>query len=87
MGLDQGGKGGVIVNVTSVLGTYFIDGFDRLLGASHHFKRTGVRIVTMCLGDTNTPLAENISENILKNLPLSERNLLATVVEELSEQE
>ncbi|KAF2899497.1 hypothetical protein ILUMI_06680 [Ignelater luminosus] len=87
MGLDQGGRGGVIVNVTSVLGTYFIDGFDRSLGASHHFKRTGVKILTMCLGDTNTPLAENISETTLKNLPLNKRNLLPAVVKELPEQE
>ncbi|PSN50763.1 hypothetical protein C0J52_05936 [Blattella germanica] len=69
MGKDKGGKGGVIVNIASILGLQNIAGCPVYVGTKHavvgisrsfgmpfHFDRTGVRVLTMCPGVTDTPL-------------------------------
>jgi len=69
MGKDQGGKGGVVVNIASILGLaplagapvyvatkHAVIGLTRSFGLPYHFDRTGVRVVAMCPGVTDTPL-------------------------------
>lgn len=69
MGKDQGGKGGVIVNIASILGLqpmagcpvyvgtkHAVIGMSRSFGMPWHFQRTGVKVLTMCPGVTDTPL-------------------------------
>jgi len=69
MGKDRGGKGGIIVNIASNLslqplssipvyvGTkHFIVGFNRSLGTPYHYNRSGIKVLTMCPGSTDTPL-------------------------------
>ncbi|KAF2887127.1 hypothetical protein ILUMI_19046 [Ignelater luminosus] len=76
MGKDKGGKGGVIVNVSSIAcfggeavmpvytGTkHFVTGFSRSLGTSYHYNRTGVRIVVVCPGCTDTPLISQLHQS------------------------
>lgn len=78
MGKDKGGKGGVIVNIASILGLqplpgcpiyvgtkHFVVGFSRSLGTPYHFDRTGVKIVTMCPGVTDTPLISEANKYAL----------------------
>ncbi|XP_017764127.1 PREDICTED: 15-hydroxyprostaglandin dehydrogenase [NAD(+)]-like [Eufriesea mexicana] len=58
---DSGGKGGVIVNVSSVAGLYSLSqlpvysatkhavvSFSRSFAQPYHYERTGVRIIVMC---------------------------------------
>jgi len=81
MGKDKGGKGGVIVNIASILGLqelpgcpiyvgtkHFVVGFDRSLGTPYHFNRTGVKVLTMCPGVTDTPLISEASNFALTTL-------------------
>lgn len=82
MGKNNGGKGGVIVNIASILGLqplagcpvyvgtkHFVIGFSRSFGSPYHFNQTGVKVMMMCPGVTDTPL---ISEAGEKPLPESE---------------
>ncbi|KAF2902911.1 hypothetical protein ILUMI_03277 [Ignelater luminosus] len=75
MGKDRGGKGGIIVNMASILGLqethtlpifsgtkHFTIGLTRSLGTPYHFDRTGVRIAAICPGYTSTPLADYIRQ-------------------------
>ncbi|PNF31053.1 15-hydroxyprostaglandin dehydrogenase [NAD(+)] [Cryptotermes secundus] len=78
MGKDKGGKGGVVVNIASILGLapmagcpvyvgtkHAVIGITRSFGLPYHLDRTGVRVLAMCPGVTDTPL---ISEAHLRQL-------------------
>lgn len=69
MGKDKGGNGGVVVNIASILGLaplagapvyvatkHAVIGLTRSFGLPYHFDRTGVRVMAMCPGVTDTPL-------------------------------
>lgn len=69
---DKGGKGGTIVNLASIYGfridqflpiyqasKYAVMGFTRSLGHKYNHNRTGVRVVAICPGFTETKLASN----------------------------
>ncbi|KAJ8960193.1 hypothetical protein NQ318_003917 [Aromia moschata] len=69
MGKNNGGKGGVIVNIASILGLqnlagcpvyvgtkHFVVGLDRSFGTPYFLERTGITFLTMCPGVTDTPL-------------------------------
>ncbi|XP_004921529.4 15-hydroxyprostaglandin dehydrogenase [NAD(+)] [Bombyx mori] len=72
---DNGGKGGTIINISSVYG-YTIDpflvsykaskfavlGFSKSLGHELNYKITGVRVLVICPGTTDTRLAKNVKE-------------------------
>ncbi|XP_054726557.1 alcohol dehydrogenase 1-like [Anastrepha obliqua] len=73
MDKNQKGRGGVIVNIASVLGLepcppaavycaskFGVMGFSRSLGHPYYFEHTGVAVVTFCPGLTDTPLKNNI---------------------------
>ncbi|KAL5292258.1 hypothetical protein ACFFRR_011195 [Megaselia abdita] len=73
MDKSQGGRGGVIVNIASVLGlepapgvaTYTaskhgVIGFTRSLSHDLYYKRTGVIHMAVCPGATKTPLLNTI---------------------------
>ncbi|KAF2899023.1 hypothetical protein ILUMI_07150 [Ignelater luminosus] len=104
MGKDKGGKGGVIVNMASIAGLkpadvlpvycatkHFVVAFSRSLGLPYHYDRTGVRVLTLCPGATNTNLlpeslqhplnySKEIGERLdiaLKNIPLQEPEYVA----------
>lgn len=65
---------GVIVNISSVAGVgsfpafpiytgtkFAITGMTKAFGDKAHFDRTGVRVLAICPGATNTPLFREIS--------------------------
>ncbi|XP_046751399.1 15-hydroxyprostaglandin dehydrogenase [NAD(+)]-like [Diprion similis] len=69
MGKDKGGKGGTLVNVASVAGLipsqpfpiyhgtkHAVVGISRSFGHPYHYDRSGVRVLTMCPGATETQL-------------------------------
>ncbi|XP_063233424.1 uncharacterized protein LOC134537073 [Bacillus rossius redtenbacheri] len=69
MGKDKGGEGGVVVNIASVAGLIPVPvlpvyaatkraviGFSQSLGVPFHEDRTGVRVLTLCPGATDTPM-------------------------------
>ncbi|XP_039313781.1 15-hydroxyprostaglandin dehydrogenase [NAD(+)]-like [Solenopsis invicta] len=75
MGKHKGGKGGVIVNISSVTGLcpfFFIPMYSAskhaVLGFSQSlakmYDKTGVRVVIMCPGITQTAMVGNIQRNI-----------------------
>ncbi|KAF2882135.1 hypothetical protein ILUMI_24057 [Ignelater luminosus] len=72
MGKDKGGKGGVIVNMSSIIGLekdsrcpvlagtkHFVIGLSRSLGSSYYYSHTGVKIISMCPGFTVTPMTND----------------------------
>ncbi|XP_011268840.2 15-hydroxyprostaglandin dehydrogenase [NAD(+)] [Camponotus floridanus] len=76
MGKYKGGKGGVIVNVSSVCGLsvffpgpvytaskYGVLGFSQALAGLYDY--TGVRVLIICPGMTDTNLADNATENVI----------------------
>ncbi|XP_043288463.1 uncharacterized protein [Venturia canescens] len=76
MGKDNGGKGGIVVNIASVLGLeacpqlpvysttkHAVISFSRSYSQPYHYRRTGVRIVVLCPGISETPVLENL-ENL-----------------------
>lgn len=96
MGKDKGGKGGVIINIASILGLqespaapvytgtkHFVVGFSRSLGDSYHFNRTGVKIVTMCPGVTYTGLVDGAENSALTCLSPDLGKFLAKSLAEL----
>ncbi|XP_011874822.1 PREDICTED: 15-hydroxyprostaglandin dehydrogenase [NAD(+)]-like [Vollenhovia emeryi] len=75
MGEHKDGKGGVIVNISSILGLeadsilpmysaskYAVLGFSQALACMH--DKTGVRVVIMCPGVTRTALVANIQDKM-----------------------
>ncbi|KAF5304710.1 hypothetical protein FQA39_LY09487 [Lamprigera yunnana] len=76
MGKNKGGKGGIIVNISSVLGfhplsscpihvatKHFVIGFNRSLGSAYHYRRTAVKVITLCPGLTDTPHLKEAVKN------------------------
>ncbi|XP_045771728.1 15-hydroxyprostaglandin dehydrogenase [NAD(+)]-like isoform X3 [Maniola jurtina] len=72
MRIDKGGKGGTIINVSSIYGfrvlpyspyyhasKFAVVGFSRSLGHEDNFKRSGVRVLTLCPGLTHTNMAND----------------------------
>ncbi|XP_059050156.1 15-hydroxyprostaglandin dehydrogenase [NAD(+)]-like [Achroia grisella] len=66
---DEGGQGGTIINISSIcaliqhplMPIYFgtksaVLHFSNCIGLEHYYYRTGVRVITMCYGGTNTGL-------------------------------
>lgn len=79
MGKDNGGRGGIIVNIASILGLqplagcpiyagtkHFVVGFDRSIGTPLFYNRTGVKVLTMCPGVTDTPLISEAGNRVLE---------------------
>ncbi|GLV39842.1 Photoreceptor dehydrogenase [Carabus blaptoides fortunei] len=89
MSKDAGGKGGAIVNVASVLGLaplggapaytatkHGVIGYTRAMAMPYHYNKSGVRVMAMCPGvtdthlikkantDTNTPLDKEASREL-----------------------
>jgi len=99
MGKDKGGKGGVVVNMASILGLqesascpiytatkHFVVGFDRSLGTPYHYSRTGVKILTMCPGVTDTALVAGANQSALTSLSPDIGQLLVKELANLGEQ-
>ncbi|XP_028164151.1 15-hydroxyprostaglandin dehydrogenase [NAD(+)]-like [Ostrinia furnacalis] len=73
---DKGGKGGVILNVSSIYGyivdelspfykasKYAVMGFSRTLGHATNYNVTGVKVLVICPGITNTDILMDIRSN------------------------
>lgn len=69
---DKGGKGGTIINVSSIYGyritahipyyhgsKFAVLGFSKSIGHEYNFNRTGVRVVAFCPGLTKSNMANN----------------------------
>ncbi|XP_046435296.1 15-hydroxyprostaglandin dehydrogenase [NAD(+)]-like [Neodiprion fabricii] len=67
LGKDNGGKGGIIVNTASIFGLepsawspvysavkHGVVGLSRSFGATYHYEKTGVRVMTICPSFTRT---------------------------------
>lgn len=76
----MGGRGGIVVNIASILGLqplagcpvyvgtkHFVVGFDRSFGTPLFFNRTGIKVLTMCPGVTDTPLISEAGKRVLDN--------------------
>lgn len=92
MGKHKGGKGGVIVNIASVVGlheAYFLPiysaskyavlGFSKSLASM--YDKTGVRVIIMCPGVTFTALVANISEKLCDSV----RAVIGSEVNEMAD--
>lgn len=99
MGKDKGGNGGLIINISSILGLqtlsscpihvatkHFVIGFNRSLGTNYHFKRTSVKVLTLCPGFTNTPHLKEASQNAITSLSSDIGELLTQELQELPSQ-
>ncbi|XP_028160698.1 fat body protein 2-like [Ostrinia furnacalis] len=73
---DKGGKGGVILNVSSIYGymvdelspfykasKYAVMGFSRTLGHTKNYNVTGVKVLVICPGITNTDFILDMTIN------------------------
>ncbi|CAH2106006.1 unnamed protein product [Euphydryas editha] len=71
MRIDKNGKGGTIVNIASIYGyridqylpvyqasKFAVTGFTKSLGHAYNFNRSGVRIIAICPGYTETKLVD-----------------------------
>lgn len=71
------GRGGVVVNISSVFGLepapafavyaaakHGVVGFTRSLGDDHYYRKTGVAFVCICPGLTSTEMMVNLRENV-----------------------
>lgn len=69
---DRGGKGGTIINLASIYGfridqylpiyqasKFAVMGFTKSLGHKYHFERTGVKVIAICPGFTETKLTSH----------------------------
>lgn len=78
MGKDRGGNGGIVVNTGSNVSIvpyvsipiytatkHAIVGFTRSYGDPYHEKMTGVRIVGICPGATETGLVQDIKKQLI----------------------
>ncbi|XP_076285942.1 15-hydroxyprostaglandin dehydrogenase [NAD(+)]-like [Lasioglossum baleicum] len=68
---DKGGKGGVIVNISSVVGFYITRYMPAYCSSKHQvlafsrglagwYEETSVRVLVMCPGVTTTPIIDNL---------------------------
>lgn len=82
MGKNNGGKGGIIVNIASILGLqefdgcpiyvgskHFVVGLNRSFGTPYFYNLTGIKFLTMCPGVTDTPLISESDKFALKGFP------------------
>ena len=80
---DEGGIGGVVVNVASILGLFCgtqpkgwqyntsksaVVTLSRCLGNTANYNKTGVRILCLCPSVTKTPILNGCTEEELKNM-------------------
>ncbi|KMQ90121.1 15-hydroxyprostaglandin dehydrogenase, partial [Lasius niger] len=76
MGRHKGGKGGVIVNISSVAGLFMylpapiytaskhaVLGFSQSLAGL--YDKTGVRVLIMCPGPTRTPIMDDFKNKVI----------------------
>ncbi|RZC33904.1 adh short, KR and/or NAD binding 4 domain containing protein [Asbolus verrucosus] len=81
MGKNNGGKGGVVVNIASILGLqelagcpiyvgtkHFVVGLDRSFGTPFFYNLTGIQFLTMCPGVTDTPLISEAGKFALQGM-------------------
>jgi 15-hydroxyprostaglandin dehydrogenase (NAD) len=81
MGKNNGGKGGVVVNIASILGLqelagcpiyvgtkHFVVGLDRSFGTPFFYNLTGIQFLTMCPGVTDTPLISEAGRFALQGM-------------------
>nr|CAD32741.1 alcohol dehydrogenase-2 [Bactrocera tryoni] len=74
MDKNKNGRGGLIVNIASVLGLepapptavycaskFGVMGFSRSISDPYYYNHTGVAVATFCPGSTETPLKNNIA--------------------------
>ncbi|XP_046396077.1 15-hydroxyprostaglandin dehydrogenase [NAD(+)]-like [Ischnura elegans] len=80
MGKDQGGNGGLVVNIASILGLrqfagcpvyaatkHAVIGLSRSYAEPFHYNNTGVRVVTICPGVTDTDLISGAGGRQMSN--------------------
>lgn len=90
MGVNKGGKGGTVINISSVAGLcqspilpiYFatksaVLQFSNCIGSQVHYERTGVRVITVCFSATDTPL---IDQNNYKGFDDDTTTIATTVM-------
>ncbi|XP_045445617.1 alcohol dehydrogenase 1-like [Melitaea cinxia] len=83
---DEGGKGGVVINVSSIAALYqestfpiyfatksAVLQFSNCIGLPDYYNRTGVRVLTICFGATDTTLLSkdkfgSFDEHIIKKV-------------------
>lgn len=78
MSKENGGPGGLIANMSSVVGLdpmfllpvysstkHAIIGFTRCLGNDYYYQKTGIKFITVCPGATITDMFTNFTEKIL----------------------
>ncbi|ERL94896.1 hypothetical protein D910_12169 [Dendroctonus ponderosae] len=82
LGKNNGGKGGVVANIASILGLqklagcpiyvgtkHFVVGLTRSFGTDYYWNLTGIKFVTMCPGVTDTPLISDANRFALQGYP------------------
>ncbi|KAH1021890.1 hypothetical protein HUJ04_011374 [Dendroctonus ponderosae] len=82
LGKNNGGKGGVVANIASILGLQrlagcpiyvgtknFVVGFTRSFGTDYYWNLTGIKFVTICPGVTDTPLISDANRFALQGYP------------------
>ncbi|XP_044010530.1 alcohol dehydrogenase 2-like isoform X2 [Aphidius gifuensis] len=88
MGKDLGGRGGIVVNVASILGLdvlaqlpiysttkQAVISFSRSYAQPYHYNRTGVKIVVLCPGVSDSCIKENINNFYEDPEAISEQQL------------
>ncbi|XP_068084021.1 15-hydroxyprostaglandin dehydrogenase [NAD(+)] [Anabrus simplex] len=86
MDKNVNGKGGVVINIASVAGLqimascpiyvaskHAVIGLSRSYGMPFHFNRTGVRVLAVCPGVTDTPLLATARSLATSNSMVAER--------------
>ncbi|XP_026741242.1 15-hydroxyprostaglandin dehydrogenase [NAD(+)]-like [Trichoplusia ni] len=86
---DEGGAGGTIINISSTAGINRVDSlaiycgakaavmhFSQCLAMGSFFEDTGIRVLTLCPGPTDTPLLHNLE---VRGLDQSRGKALAAV--------
>ncbi|XP_046751401.1 uncharacterized protein LOC124414497 [Diprion similis] len=81
MGIDNGGKGGTIVNVSSIAGVipllifpvycatkHAVIGLTRSFGQPYHYEKTNVRVIAICPSVTNTQLMTEAEDRKLDGI-------------------
>lgn len=85
MALDNGGKGGIITNIASVVGLdtlfsvpvytaskHVVTGYTAALADERLEKKFGVKFVTICPGFTDTSLIHNLNSSLMSDDLLAE---------------